>query len=148
MRSLDPIHKVLSAGLVVVHNDGERYRLLTLRTFGGWDFPKALVADGADPLQVAVRETSEATGIDDLELNWGDESRETVAYDDGSVSRYYMAQSKSMEVELRVPAGAGSEEDYGFAWLTADEAEDVLPPRLAIVLDWAVRLLISSARAS
>jgi bis(5'-nucleosidyl)-tetraphosphatase len=143
---LSPEDKVLSAGLVIVHHDGTRYRLLALREFSAWDFPKTLVHEGEDPLATALAEARSATGIEELDLDWGDEHRETVAFDDGSVSRYYIAQSKTMDVELRVPAGTGSDEDYEYRWVTAEEAEDVLPPRLALVLDWAVRMLMSKAR--
>ena len=133
--------------MVVVNHDGDRYRFLVLRSFSAWDFPKALVEDGEDPLAVALRATRETTGIENLELNWGDEHRETVPDEDYSVSRYYMAHSETMDVELRVPGGAGSEEDFECRWVTADDAEDVLPPRLGLVLDWAVRMLISRGGA-
>ena len=146
MQGLSPVDKILSAGMVVIHHDGSRYRLLALRAYSEWDFPKALVGEGEDALAVALRETREATGIEALELDWGDEHRETLAADDGSVTRYYIAQSETMDVDLRLPAGAGSEEDFEYRWVTADEAEDVLPPRLALVLDWAVRMLVSGAR--
>jgi bis(5'-nucleosidyl)-tetraphosphatase len=148
MPAIDPADKILSAGLIVVHFDESRYRFLVLRSFSAWDFPKALVADGEDPMTTAINATRDITGIDELELNWGDEHRETVADDDGSVSRYYLAQSKTMDVDLRVPGGVGSDEDFEFQWVTAEEAEDVLPPRLAIVLDFALRMLVSSARGS
>ena len=141
-----PIHKILSSGLVVLHYDGNRYRLLVLRAFSGWDFPKALVGEGEDPLAVALRATREATGLENLELSWGDEYRETVPHEDGSVSRYYMAQSKTMDVQLSIPAGG--EDDFEFRWVTAEEAEDVLPPRLGLVLDWSVRMLVSGARSA
>src|SRR4051812_2923268 len=94
------IDKILSSGLVVINHDGDRYRLLVLRAFSMWDFPKAVVEDGEDALAVALRAVREATGIDELELNWGDEHRETVADEDHSVSRYYIAQSPTMDVEL------------------------------------------------
>jgi bis(5'-nucleosidyl)-tetraphosphatase len=132
--------------MVIVHHDGERYRFLVLRAFSDWDFPKALVQEGEDPLSVALAAARDKTGLDDLELNWGDECRETVPNEDHSVSRYYIAQSATDDVELRTPIGA--EEDYEFRWVTADEAEDVLPPRLGLVLDWAVRMLVASARDS
>jgi 8-oxo-dGTP pyrophosphatase MutT (NUDIX family) len=133
-------NKVLSAGIVVVHYDGLRYRLLVLRAFDQWDFPKAQVENDADPLQTALGELEDATGIADPALHWGEDYRETVAYDDGRVSRYYLAQAPDQQVALRVPPGEGAE-DYGYRWVTAEEAEDVLPPRLAIILDWVVARL-------
>jgi hypothetical protein len=133
-------HKELSAGVVVVHHDGERYRLLAVRFFDQWDFPKAEVPADADALETAMRELADATGITDPALHWGEDYRETVAFDDGRVSRYYLAQAADDEVALRVPSGEAAE-DYGYRWLTVEEAEDLLPPRLAIVLDWVVTRL-------
>jgi 8-oxo-dGTP pyrophosphatase MutT (NUDIX family) len=133
--------KQLSAGVVVVHPGEQRYRLLCLRTYHSWDFPKAEVHGDAEPLDVAMDETRELTGIDDLSMPWGEDHRETLASEDGSVSRYYLAESPTDDVALRVPAGSDAEEDYEYRWVTVDEAEDILPPRLAVVLDWVVRQL-------
>ncbi|MCC7547950.1 MAG: hypothetical protein IT532_09300 [Burkholderiales bacterium] len=132
-------HKELSAGLIVVHHDGARLRMLCLRHFDTWDFPKAAVADESDALDTATAQTREATGLETLEFPWGEEYRDTIAFDDGRVSRYYLAESPDAHIELRVPAGAEAQEDNGFAWVTFDEAEDILPPRLALVLEWALR---------
>jgi hypothetical protein len=141
--SHSPVSKVLTSGLCVVLFDGKRYRLLALRSFDIWDFPKALVPEGEDPLKVALDETRATTGLDDLELNWGSEAfRETLAAEDGTVSRYFIAQSKTNDVALRVPAGEG-QEDFEFRWVTVEDAEDILPPRLAIILDWVVTQLVS-----
>jgi NUDIX domain len=145
--SRSPLRKIVTSGLCVVFLNRERYRLLAVRTFDSWDFPKAPVPEGQDPLKVALDETRAATGLSDLELNWGSEAfRETIASEDGSVSRYYLAQTKSGDVTLRVPSGDGGLEDFEFRWVTLEEAEDVLPPRLAIILDWAVGQLASVAR--
>lgn len=133
-------HKELSAGVVVVHHDGTYYRLLVLRSFDEWDFPKAEVTGDGDPLQSAMHELENATGITNPALHWGEDYRETVPFDDSRVSRYYLAQASDNEVTLRVPAGEAAE-DYGYRWVTVAEAEDLLPPRLAIVLDWVVARL-------
>ena len=133
-------HKELSAGVVVVHHDGTSYRLLALGSFDQWDFPKAPVPTNADPMQTVLHELQDAAGIADLALRWGEDYRETVPFDDGRVSRYYLAQASDNEVALRVPAGEAAE-DYGYRWITVAEAEDLLPPRLAIVLDWVVARL-------
>lgn len=143
MRPSSPyLPKVLSAGLVVVHLDGSRYRLLAVRTYDGWDFPKTHVAEGEDPLQAALRATRESTGLTDLQLKWGDEWRETLAFDDGRVSRYFLAESTTDAVS---PHDTGSrdgvEEGFEHRWVTAEEAEDMLPPRLALILDWALARL-------
>ena len=141
-----PPTKILSCGIVAVHFDGERYRLLAIRSFSSWDFPKAPVTGGQDPLEVAVDEAREATGLSDLELSWGEDAfRETIAFDDGSVSRYYLAQSKTAEVTLRLPPGSGGVEDFEYRWVTLEEAEEILPPRLALVLDWVGQQLASGA---
>lgn len=137
--ALSPVStKVLSAGLVVVHFDGKRYRLLALRAFQTWDFVRADLVEGDDPQQAAVNEARELTGLTDLELAWDDAHRDTLASADGSVTRYYLAEAKSAEVTLRVPPGDGGVEDFEYRWVTAEEAEDVLPPRLAIILGWAL----------
>lgn len=133
-------HKELSAGIVAVHHDGTSYRLLALHSFDRWDFPKADVPGDADAMQTALHELEDATGIVDPALHWGEDYRETVPFDDGRVSRYYLAQALDNEVTLRVPAGEAAE-DYGYRWVSVEEAEDLLPPRLAIVLDWVVARL-------
>ena len=135
-------HKQLSAGVVVVHPDGEHTRLLVLRAFDQWDFPKTAAPEGGDPFSSALRELEDATGIVDPFLNWGQDYCETVPHDDGRVSRYYLAQARGGDVTLRTPSGEGAE-DYGYRWVTAEEAEDLLPPRLAIVLDWVLARLAS-----
>jgi len=140
-----PSRKILSCGIVPVHFDGLRYRLLALRSFNGWDFPKALLVDGQDPLQVALAAAREEIGLTELELSWGDDAfRETIPFDDGNVSRYYLAQSKTAEVTLRAPPDA-SKKDVEFRWVTPEEAEDILPPRLALILDWATGQLAAGA---
>lgn len=130
--------KELSAGIVLVHDDGERFRLLCLRTYETWDFPKGPARNDEDVLEAATEEVRNATGIENPVFHWGEEYRETVPFDDGRVSRYYLAESPTAEVELNVPGGAGADEDYEYRWVTVDEAEDLLPPRLALILDWVV----------
>ena len=93
-------------------------------------------------MQVAMDAACAATGLDDLDLNWGSEAfRETIASDDGLVSRYYLAQSKTSHVALRILPGDGGRENLEYRWVTYEEAEDILPPRLALILDWAVSQL-------
>lgn len=139
--------KTLTAGLIVVRRDAQRFRLLCLRAFESWDFPRIAVQVDTDAIAAALSETRDATGIDDLELTWGEEYRETVAFADSRVSRYYLAQTSTAEVALRIPPGRYSEDDYEYRWATYEDAEDILPPSLSLVLDWAAnRIAAGPAR--
>jgi bis(5'-nucleosidyl)-tetraphosphatase len=138
--------KVLSAGMVVVHHDGERYRMLVIGIRGHWDFLLRPVEHGDDALEAAREEAHDHTGLLDLAFHWGEDYRETVPFPDGRVSRYYLAESATAAVTLVPPAGVDPD-DIAYRWVTAEEAEEILPPRLAIVLDWVLAKLASGPAA-
>ena len=135
----------MSAGVVVVRRFPDGWRCLALRAYRLWDFPKGLVEDDEAPRAAAIREVWEETSLEDLRFRWGDEYRETLPYAGQKVSRYYLAESPEGVVRLRVSEELGRPEHDEFRWLSFENAEDVLPPRLAIVLDWA-RELVGSAQ--
>lgn len=127
----------MSAGVVVLRRFPEGWRCLVLRAYRNWDFPKGLVEENESPRDAAVREVREETSLGDLRFAWGDEYRETLPYARQKVSRYYIAESPGAEVHLPVSAELGRPEHDEFRWVSFEAAEDLLPPRLAIVLDWA-----------
>lgn len=133
-----------SAGAVVFRRTERGIRLLVLRAYKNWDFPKGLVEEGEDALATAKREVAEETGLAGLEFPFGDEFRETLPYSGNKIARYYLAETGESEIELPVSPELGRPEHHEFRWVGFDEAEDMLPPRLAIVLEWA-RRTISSA---
>ena len=127
----------LSAGVVVVRRFPEGWRCLVLRAYRNWDFPKGLVESDEAPRAAAQREVWEETSLGDLRFDWGDEYKETLPYAGGKVARYYLAESPGDPVLLPVSEELGRPEHDEFRWVGFEDAEDVLPPRLAIVLDWA-----------
>jgi len=126
-----------SAGVVVMRRFPNGWRCLVLRAYRNWDFPKGLVEEDEAAREAAQREVWEETSISDLAFNWGDEYKETLPYAGGKVSRYYIAESASGAVTLPISEELGRPEHDEFRWVSFEEAEDLLPPRLAIVLDWA-----------
>ena len=116
-------------------------RLLVLRAYNNWDFPKGLVESGEDMLAAARREVKEETGLTDVDYPFGDEFRETLPYANNKIARYYLAETEQHEIELPVSTALGRPEHHEFRWVSLDEAEDLLPPRLAVVLEWVKKTL-------
>ena len=133
-----------SAGAVVFRRTERGVRLLVLRAYRNWDFPKGRIEEGEDALACAKREVREETGLVELEFPFGEEFKETLPYADNKIARYYLAETEESEIELPVSPELGRPEHHEFRWVSLDEAGDVLPPRLAVVLAW-VKRTISSA---
>jgi 8-oxo-dGTP pyrophosphatase MutT (NUDIX family) len=130
-----------AAGAVVFRRSERGIRLLVLRAYKNWDFPKGMVEPGESELDAAKREVAEETGIAALEYPFGDESKETVPYAGNKVARYYVAETATEEIELPVSPELGRPEHHEYRWVSFDEAEALLPPRLAVVLDWAKKTI-------
>jgi len=130
-----------AAGVVVFRRTGRGIYLLVLRAYKNWDFPKGLVEAGEDQLACAKREMKEETGLSEVDFPFGDEHRETVPYSGNKVARYYLGETDEVEIDLPISPELGRAEHHEYRWVTYDEAEDLLPPRLAGVLDWARRTI-------
>ena len=130
-----------AAGCVVVRREADGLRYLLLRVYDYWDFPKGGVDPGEEPLAAARREVEEETTLRELRFPWGEVYRDTPAYSGGKVARYYLAEAPSGEVSLPVSPELGRPEHHEWRWVSLDEAEELLPPRLAIVLDWVRQTL-------
>jgi 8-oxo-dGTP pyrophosphatase MutT (NUDIX family) len=130
-----------AAGAVVFRRSDRGIRLLLLRAYKNWDFPKGLVEPGEDELGAAKREVCEETGLAKLDYPFGDEFKETLPYAGNKVARYYLAETDAEQLELPVSPELGRPEHHEYRWVSFDEAEDLLPPRLAIVLDWAKKTI-------
>ena len=131
----------LSAGVVVVRKTADTWRYLLLRAGSYWDFPKGMVEPGEDPLAAAIRETEEETTLTDLDFRWGRAYIETEPYGKNKIARYYLAESKTGEVNLPVSAELGHPEHDEFRWLDYEAARGLLVPRVMAVLEWAGKLI-------
>lgn len=130
-----------SAGVIVARRAGGNWRLLILRAFRNWDFPKGLIEAGEDPLDAAKREATEETGISELAFDFGESFKETLPYANGKIARYYIAVTDVEHITLPISHELGRPEHDEWRWVGLEEAEDYLPPRLAAVLEWARDML-------
>jgi 8-oxo-dGTP pyrophosphatase MutT (NUDIX family) len=131
----------LSAGVVVVRHTPAGWLFLMLRAYRNWDFPKGVVEPGEAPLAAAQREVREETLIDDLELNWGAEYRETAPYSNNKVARYYIAETHTEGVTLPVSAELGRPEHNEARWANFTTALALSSPRVEPIVRWAAQTI-------
>ena len=131
----------LSAGVVVVRRTADTWRYLLLRAGSYWDFPKGMVDPGEEPLAAAIRETEEETTLTDLDFRWGRAYIETEPYGKNKIARYYLAESKTGEVNLPVSAELGHPEHDEYRWLDYESAQLLLVPRVRAILEWARKII-------
>jgi len=127
-----------SAGVVVVRRAAQGWRVLVLRAYRNWDFPKGLIEPGETPFAAAVREAHEETGIEDLDFRWGEDYRETEPYARNKVARYYLAETDAVQLTLPVSPELGRPEHHEYRWVEFAEAQRLLPPRLQSILAWVL----------
>ena len=126
-----------AAGVVVVRDTSDGPRVLLLRAYRNWDLPKGRLEPGETPLEGAMREAREETGLDDLEFAWGEQSIDTEPYAGGKVVRFYVARTRSHVVTLPINPEIGRAEHHEFRWLAFPAALSLTVPRLQRVLRWA-----------
>jgi len=133
----------LSAGIVVVREESGQWQYLFLRAYKNWDFPKGIVEPGEDPLETAVRETGEETGIHKLNFRWGKVFKETEPYRSGGkkVARYYLASTSQSHVTFAVNPDIGKPEHHEYRWLSYKTTRDLAPKRLHPIIDWANKII-------
>jgi bis(5'-nucleosidyl)-tetraphosphatase len=127
-----------AAGVVVVRGTADELRVLLLRAYRNWDLPKGRLEPGETPLQAAIREVREETGLSALEFAWGEESIATEPYAGGKVVRFYVARSEHGDVSLPINPALGRAEHHEFRWVKPDVALTLTVPRLQRVLHWAI----------
>jgi len=116
----------ISYGVVPIFKDGDIYRTVIVHNqMGHWGLPKGTPEEGEEPLETAVRELTEETGIQNITIDTTRtfEQRFMVERDGTKVSKtvmYYVgiADDMSQNGELIEVRGA--------KWVTLEEAEELL----------------------
>ena len=130
--------RILSAGVVVVRKSVDGWRVLLLRVYNYWDFPKGIVEAGEDPLTTARREVREETTIEDLDFAWGESCIDTEPYGrQKKVARYFVARTQRETISLPINPELGKPEHHEWRWCDWQSAEQLVTMRLFPVLRWA-----------
>jgi len=135
---------VRSAGVIPIRRFGSETRVLILRCYAYWDFPKGETSPGESPLETARREVAEETGLTELAFRWGESFVETSPYGRGKVARYYLAESPRGDVRLAINPDLGFPEHQEFRWVTYQQGRILLNDRVREVLEWAQQRIAES----
>ncbi len=131
----------LSCGAVIVRETEDGWVTLMLRAYHNWDFSKGSCEEGESPMDAAIREIGEETGITDLEFAWGDRYTDTGPYNRGKTARYYLAKTSQESVEMGIAPELGRPEHHEYRWMNFDEAYDLSAPRVRLVVQWARQII-------
>ncbi len=125
-----------SAGLIIFDPDR---RVLLLRAYRYWDFPKGAVEPGESVLQAATREAEEETGPRALRFPWGEPSYTTEPYSNNKVAEYFVAATDELSIVLGVNPELGRPEHHEGRWCAETEAKALLNDRVRRALEWAMK---------
>jgi len=131
----------LSCGVVVARKTESGWVTLMLRAFHHWDFPKGIRERGEEPMQAAIREVGEESGLTELSFDWGDRFFETGPYSRGKIARYFVATTTQEEVVMGISPETGEPEHHEWRWVTFDDAFDLGSPRVRQIVQWARQII-------
>ena len=118
------------AGIVVVRQFDQGWRVLGLILDDLIDIPKGVIEPDEKPLQTAIRETLEEAGLSQINFEWG---TEPLVVDQLTC---YVASTQQDPIIIQNPK-TGIYEHQGFAWLTWEEMLGDCYPYLQPAVGWA-----------
>ena len=110
--------------------------MLGLKLSGQFDLPKGKMEKGETEFQAASRETTEESGIDDLDFKWGQQST--------SIKHltFYIAQT-SQDAHIPQNPESGIYEHDSAEWITFSAMKAKCYPFLVPVVEWAESIVIN-----
>lgn len=127
-----------SAGVVIIRYENDTPKVLLMRAYNYWDFPKGGVEANENKLMAAIREVKEEAGIKNLEFKWGKSFYETEPYGKNrKVVAYFMAETTEVEVVITGNPIDGRVEHEEYRWVSFEEAKSLAGERINRVLSWA-----------
>lgn len=127
-----------SAGIVIVRFEETGPKVLLMRAYSYWDFPKGGVEKNENKLMAAIREVKEESGIMDLTFKWGKSFYQTEPYGKNhKVVSYFLAETVETEITMGINVEMGKPEHEEYRWVNFEEAKLLAGDRIKKVLSWA-----------
>ena len=132
------MRKEQSSGVIIVRRCDGVPKVLLMRAYNFWDFPKGGIEKDENKLEAAIREVKEEAGITELNFNWGKIYYETECFGKNKkVVFYFIAETNQEKVEMGISPILGRPEHEEYRWVTFDEAKEMVVERIQKALYWA-----------
>jgi bis(5'-nucleosidyl)-tetraphosphatase len=132
------MRKEQSAGIIIIRKEGLEQKVLLMRSYDFWDFPKGGIEKNENKLEAAIREVKEETGITDLNFNWGKIYYETECFGrNKKVVFYFVAETTECDVVMGISPLLGKPEHEEYKWVNFNDAKCMVVDRIKRALDWA-----------
>jgi len=126
-----------SAGIILLNTSEKPYKVLCLRAYKNWDFPKGQLDGNETHLEAALRELEEETGYNtsDIQLFESLLKNPEVTRTISKISTYYYASLLNLKKNpiLPINPNLGFPEHQEWRWFKLEDLHLVLPARLAQV---------------
>lgn len=132
------MRKEQSSGIIIVKKCDGVPKVLLMRAYNFWDFPKGGIEGNENKLEAAIREVKEEAGITNLNFNWGKSYYQTESFGKNKkVVFYFVAETDEENVVMGISPLLGRPEHDEYRWVTFDEAKDMVVERIQRALFWA-----------
>jgi bis(5'-nucleosidyl)-tetraphosphatase len=136
------MRKNQSSGIIIIRYENLIPKVLLLKAYNFWDFPKGGMENSENKLETALREVKEETGITHLDFKWGKCYYETEPFGKNEKTVFYfMANTDSEEVNICVNPISGKIEHDEYKWVTFEEAKKMTVYRIQKAIFWAEKRL-------
>ncbi|MAH43613.1 hypothetical protein CL614_07910 [archaeon] len=122
------------AGIIVLKKFDNMYKILGLRLYGGYDFPKGKIEANETPFEAAIRETFEEASISNLNFPWGLNPITVVEH-----LTLFIGTTED-EPKIRKNPETGIYEHHGAKWLDWNEALQKFTSYLRPALGYAKKI--------
>lgn len=132
-----------SAGIILFDVTKTPVRVLCLRAYANWDFPKGQLDPGETHLEAAIRELEEETGYNSSDIQIIAKLKhlpEVITYGSGKKAKtatYFYATLVNLNKEPYLPISPklGRPEHDEWRWVPTTDLRDLLPKRLQPIVE-------------
>ena len=136
---------IQSAGVIVIDRNVSPTRVLVLRAYANWDFPKGQVEEGESLHAGAVRELVEETGLGPQDVAMTADVAPSIVYGSGAKKKratFFVANRISnTEPFLPVNPELGKPEHDEWRWVTSEEMSALMPGRFGPIVGYINKII-------